>query len=85
MTHLPVPISRFIGRERDVAEVQRRLGETRLLTCVGPGGIGKTRLALEVARMVQIASTARVTFVDLAPQADPGAGATGGGDCTGHP
>jgi predicted ATPase/DNA-binding XRE family transcriptional regulator len=62
---LPVPLTSFIGREREVAEVRSLLHRTRLLTLTGPGGIGKTRLALEVAR-----SSAAAVFVDLAPVPD---------------
>lgn len=48
---LPLPTDPFVGRAEEVAEVAARLaGGARLLTLVGPGGIGKTRLALEVAR-----------------------------------
>ncbi|WP_028066214.1 helix-turn-helix transcriptional regulator [Solirubrobacter soli] len=46
---LPVPLTTLIGRGRDAADVRRRLAGTRLLTLVGPGGVGKTRLAIEVA------------------------------------
>ena len=62
---LPVPLTSFVGRERELAEVRSLLHRTRLLTLTGPGGIGKTRLALEVAR-----SSADVAFVDLAPVPD---------------
>src|SRR6266567_5520860 len=48
-----VPLSSFIGRERELQEVTRLLSDTRLLTLKGPGGVGKTRLALEVARDLQ--------------------------------
>jgi predicted ATPase/DNA-binding CsgD family transcriptional regulator len=47
--NLPLELSSFIGREREIAEVKRLLGDNRLVTLTGPGGCGKTRLALEVA------------------------------------
>ena len=47
--NLPAPLSRFIGRGRETAEVLRLLAEHRLVTLIGPGGSGKTRLALRVA------------------------------------
>jgi predicted ATPase/DNA-binding XRE family transcriptional regulator len=62
---LPVSLTSFVGRERDIADVRRLLQRTRLLTLTGPGGIGKTRLALEVAR-----SSAAAAFVDLVPVPD---------------
>ncbi|TML05280.1 MAG: transcriptional regulator, partial [Actinobacteria bacterium] len=46
---LPLALTSFIGRERELGEVARLLGRTRLLTITGPGGSGKTRLALEAA------------------------------------
>jgi predicted ATPase len=48
--NLPAPRSSFVGREREIEEVERGLATTRLLTLTGAGGTGKTRLALEVAR-----------------------------------
>jgi predicted ATPase/class 3 adenylate cyclase len=47
--NLPVQLTRFIGREQEMAEVRRLLGAGRLLTLTGPGGTGKTRLVLQVA------------------------------------
>jgi predicted ATPase/DNA-binding XRE family transcriptional regulator len=58
---LPLQLSSFVGREREKGAVQRLLETERLVTLTGTGGIGKTRLALEVA-----ASGAEVIFVDLA-------------------
>jgi predicted ATPase/DNA-binding XRE family transcriptional regulator len=51
-TNLPLTLTSFVGRQREIATVRRLLGETRLLTLTGAGGCGKTRLALEVARVL---------------------------------
>lgn len=69
MAHdLPAPLSSLIGRERDLEELSAALSSTRLLTLTGAGGVGKTRLAVEVAAR----SLADVWWIELAPLADPG-------------
>ncbi len=64
---LPTQPTAFFGRAQEVAEVERLLAQTdvRLITISGPGGIGKTRLALEVARRSQSQFAAGVVFVPL--------------------
>ncbi len=71
--NLPAPLSSFIGREREVAEVCARLRreDVRLLTLTGPGGVGKTRLALAAAAGLLPDFPDGVTFVPLAPLSDP--------------
>ena len=66
---VPAPVTALFGREREVAEVQALLAEeaVRLVTIVGPGGIGKTRLAMEVAANVGGAFPDGVFFVPLGP------------------
>jgi len=63
-TNLPQPVTSFIGREAEVAEVRKLLGETRLLTLLGIGGLGKTRLSLQVAAEVLDDYPDGVWFVD---------------------
>lgn len=70
--NLPARPTSFIGRERELEEVQRLFAATRLLTLSGVGGVGKTRLALEMAAGLLSSFPDGVCFVDLAPLADPG-------------
>lgn len=63
----PKPISRVIGRDEVVAEALKSLGRRRLLTIVGPGGIGKTTVALSLADKASAAYGDGVFFIDLAP------------------
>jgi predicted ATPase len=64
-------LSRFIGRQHELAEVHRLLRSTRLLTLTATGGIGKTRLALEVARDLIEDHPDGVWLVELGPIGDP--------------
>ncbi|TMA16592.1 MAG: ATPase, partial [Deltaproteobacteria bacterium] len=64
-SRLPVQLTSFIGRTRDLAAVSSLLGQTRLVTITGAGGTGKTRLALEVALRVGRDFGDGAWFVDL--------------------
>jgi predicted ATPase/DNA-binding SARP family transcriptional activator len=70
---LPAPPTRTIGRDRELAAIVERLLDprTRLLTLLGPGGIGKTRLAVEAARRLDDELADGAVLVDLAPVAEP--------------
>ena len=70
-TNLPAPLTSFVGREREIAEVKRLLTMARLLTIVGSGGAGKTRLALRVAGDLLGSFSDGVWLVDLSPMTNP--------------
>jgi predicted ATPase/class 3 adenylate cyclase len=72
-TNLPVPATSFLGRERELAELEVFLAQedTRLLTLLGPGGTGKTRLALQAAAAVADNYPDGVFWLALAPLSDP--------------
>ena len=65
---MPLHLTGLIGRERELAEVEGLLSEDRLITLTGPGGSGKTRLALEVARELIGSYPDGVWLVELAPR-----------------
>jgi predicted ATPase/class 3 adenylate cyclase len=71
-TNLPHLLTSFVGRERELAAVQEALTDGRLVTLTGPGGTGKTRLALQSAACLLGAYPEGVWFVALAPIRDPG-------------
>src|SRR5262249_62424983 len=81
---LPVRLAPLVGRQRELQEVVDALARSRLLSLTGPGGTGKTRLALAAADAARGRFPAGVCWVELAPIDDPaiapqaGAGRPGG-------
>src|SRR5580692_1350935 len=69
--NLPLAVTRIIGRDENLAVLASRLSRERLVTIVGPGGIGKTTVALAVAERVIAGYEHGVWLVDLAPLGDP--------------
>ena len=69
--NLPIALTSFVGREQDSADVAAALASARLLTLVGTGGIGKTRLALDVASAIAERYRNGAWLVELAGLADP--------------
>src|SRR5580704_10740990 len=70
-TNLPEPVSELIGRDVEVEEVLRLTATHRLVTLTGAGGIGKTRLGLEVARRLLPEFADGIWIIELAPLSDP--------------
>jgi predicted ATPase len=70
---IPVPVTAIVGRDADVEEVTRMLTATdrRLVVLTGPGGVGKTRLALAVTELTSPEWPDGAAFVDLSPVTDP--------------
>src|SRR5262245_3965987 len=69
--NLPTQLTSFIGRERELEEATKRLENSRLVTLIGPGGTGKTRLSLQVAEGQLAHFKDGVWFIELAPISDP--------------
>jgi len=70
LSTLPTPLTRFVGREAELARAAALLAEGRLLTLIGPGGAGKTRLALKLASEVAHQFPDGAWFIDFSPLAD---------------
>lgn len=68
---IPVPLARMVGRSDVISTISEQLSRDRFVTIVGPGGIGKTTVALAVTTQVLRNFTDGVHFIDFAPLADP--------------
>lgn len=71
LLHLPQPLSSFVGRTTELAEVRRLLAASRLLTLTGAGGIGKTRLAIAAVQGLPSGLVEEAWMVELASLTDP--------------
>jgi predicted ATPase/class 3 adenylate cyclase len=69
--HLPVQLTSFVGRDEQMVDVRNLLGCNRLVTLTGAGGVGKTRMALQVAAALAREYDDGARYVDLAPITDP--------------
>jgi len=69
--NLPIQLTSFIGREKEINEIKGSILEHRLVTLTGMGGVGKTRLSLQIAAELLDQFRDGVWFVDLAPLSDP--------------
>jgi predicted ATPase/class 3 adenylate cyclase/DNA-binding CsgD family transcriptional regulator len=69
--NLPIQLTSFVGREKELVDIRRLLQNTRLLTLIGPGGTGKTRLSIQAASEMLDQYPDGVWFVELAPILDP--------------
>jgi predicted ATPase/DNA-binding SARP family transcriptional activator len=70
-SRLPQPLTPLVGREQEIREIKGYLANVRLVTLVGPGGIGKTRLAIQVAEELLAEYADGLGFVELAALTDP--------------
>jgi hypothetical protein len=69
--NLPIQLTSFVGRDRELVELDRLLASTRLLTLAGAGGCGKTRLALQLAADALDRYPGGAWWLELAPLSDP--------------
>src|SRR5437763_3254656 len=70
-SNLPTPLTPLVGREHELRELTALFADQRLITLVGPGGVGKTRLAVDVARAESAAMSNGAVIVELAAVGDP--------------
>ena len=69
--NLPYQLSKFIGREKELSEIKNLIKDNRLVTLIGTGGIGKTRLSLKTGEVLLNEFIDGVWFVEFAPLSDP--------------
>ncbi len=69
--HLPVQLTSFVGRHAELTQLRDLVAENRLVTLTGAGGVGKTRLAVQIAGKIADEFADGVWYVDLAPITDP--------------
>ncbi|OBI80080.1 transcriptional regulator [Mycobacterium sp. E740] len=69
--HFPAPLTSFVGRGAEIESVRRAVSDNRLVTLTGAGGVGKTRLAMQVAARMHSSFGDGVWYVDLAPITEP--------------
>ncbi len=70
-TNLPVQLTSFVGRDAELTQLRELLAQNRVVTLTGAGGVGKTRLAIQVAAQLAGEFSDGVWYVDLAPITDP--------------
>jgi predicted ATPase len=68
--NLPIQLTSFVGREKEIAEIKDSLNSSRLVTLTGSGGTGKTRLSIEVGAQLLMSFTNGVWLIELAPLSD---------------
>jgi non-specific serine/threonine protein kinase len=70
-SNLPTDLTSFVGRDKDLRDVRQLISRSRLVSVIGPGGVGKSRLALRVASQLERSLRDGCWLVELAPVDDP--------------